>query len=599
RSFKMRINGTAVRVVETDVLIIGTEATGGKAALEAADLFPDCRIVAVSKQVIARSAVTITAVATYNAAVNPYDDPAVHTVDTIKGGAYLAVQKLTRRMCEIGPQCVHEMEAWGCRFARQEKDPRLYDCYEYPGHSRARGAYTFPFGTTGRKMVQILKREIFKRDNVKVMNDVFITDILISDGRCVGALGVRLVETQPIVFRAKAVIIGAGGGMEIFRNSDAARDATGNGYGWAYRAGGTLIDMELVQFFPVNLLTPKTLYANQPAPSVLRYGLGGRFYNNKGERFMHRYDPERGERVTRDVVSRAMWMEILEGRGTPNGGVYLSIAHLPDNVIDNFIAKNNPGYNFGGVKLNEEGLDIKHGALEVAPMAHFYLGGIRINERCETSIAGLYAAGEAAGNVHGANRLGGNALTDCQVFGKIAGGEAAKHASTCDGLGPVNEDQVRGLVETIDAIYRREQGTPPHVTRNKIRDAMYNVSVVKREDWIKRAMETLKAVRENDLPVPRLSGKAKSFSKELMLALENEDLLLTAELHLKGALMRTETRGAQCRLDHPDTDNENWCKNILYRKDGDDVKMWTQDVDFCVHKPDFVVEKEKQAPKTG
>ncbi|MFQ5693320.1 MAG: FAD-binding protein, partial [Nitrospinota bacterium] len=583
----MKINGTPVEVVETDLLIIGTEATGGKAALEAADRFPDCRIVVLSKQVIARSAVTITAVATYNAAVNPYDDPDVHTVDTIKGGQYLADQRLAKVMCDLGPQCVHELEAWGCKFARQEKNPELFDCYEYPGHSRARGAYTFPYGTTGRKMVQIMKREIFKRPNVRVMNDVFITDMLMSDGKCVGALGVHLVRTRPVVFRAGAVIIGAGGGMEIFRNSDAARDATGNGYGWAYRAGGTLIDMELVQFFPTNVVTPKTMYAQQPV-AVIRYALGARLYNFKGERFMHRYDPVRGEYSTRDITSRAMWMEILEGRGTPNGGVYLSVAHLPGNVIDNWVAKNNPGYNFGGVKLEEEGIDIKRDALEVAPMAHFYLGGIRINERCETGIPGLYAAGEVAGNVHGANRLGGNALTDCQVFGKVSGKEAARQASAQKGLGPVDEEQVRGLVERIGALYSREKGTPPHVARNKIRDALYNVSVVKKGDWILQAMDVLKEVRENDLPAPRLTRKSKSFSKELMLALENEDLLLTAELHLKGALMRTETRGAQCRLDFPETDNENWCKNILYRKDGDGVKMWTQDVDFSFHKPDFV-----------
>jgi succinate dehydrogenase/fumarate reductase flavoprotein subunit len=589
----MQINGTEVKVVETDLLVIGTEATGGKAALEASDLFPDCRIVAVSKQVIARSAVTVTAVATYNAAVNPYDDPDIHTVDTIIGGGHLADQKLTKIMCDLGPQCVHELEAWGCRFARQEKNPELYDCFEYPGHSKARGAYTFPFGTTGRKMVQVMKRELFKRPNITIMNDIFITDMLLTDGECVGALGVQLVGTQPIVFRAKAVIIGAGGGMEIFKNSDAARDATGNGYGWAYRAGGTLIDMELVQFFPLNQLTPKTMYAQQPAPSVLRYGLGGRFYNFKGERFMHKYDPVRGDYSTRDITSRGMWMEILEGRGTPNKGVYVSIAHLPENLIDNFIAKNNPGYNFGGVKLKEEGIDIKRDALEVAPMAHFYLGGIKINERCETGIPGMFAAGEVAGNLHGANRLGGNALTDCQVFGKVSGAEAAKYAGTQEGHGPVDENQVKNLVDKIDTLYKREKGTPPHVTRDKIRSTMYDVSVVKHGDWIEKALVEMKEVKEKDLPVPCLTSKAKSFSKELMLALENEDLFLTAELYLKGALDREETRGAQCRLDFPDTDNENWCKNILYKQDGEDVKMWTQDVDFCIFKPDFVVEKEK------
>ena len=590
----MKINGTEVKVVETDLLIIGTEATGGKAALEAADLFPDCRITVVNKQIIARSAVTITAVATYNAAVNPYDHPDIHTVDTINGGSHLADQTLTKVMCDLGPQCVHEIEAWGCKFARQEKNRELYDCFEYPGHSKARGTYTFPYGTTGRKMVQIMKRQLFKRPNVQVLNDTYISDMLMADGRCVGALGVSLVNTQPIVIRAKAVIIGAGGGMEIFKNSDAARDATGNGYGWAYRAGSTLIDMELVQFFPTNVVTPKTMYAQQPV-AVIRYALGARLYNNKGERFMHRYDPVRGEYSTRDLTSRAMWMEILAGRGGPNGGVYLSVAHLPDNVIDNWVAKNNPGYNFGGVKLEEEGVDIKCDGLEVAPMAHFYLGGILINERCESDIPGMYAAGEVAGNLHGANRLGGNALTDCQVFGKVAGAEAAKYASTQEGLGPVNEDQVRDLVGKIDAMYKREEGTAPHVTRDKVRDALYDVSLVKHGDWIKNAMGILKDVRENDLPAASLTGKAKSFNKELMLALENEDLLLTAELHLKGALMREETRGAQCRTDFPDTDNENWCKNILYRKDGDDVKMWTRDVDFHFYKPDWVVEKEKEA----
>ncbi len=593
----MQINGTDVRVVETDLLIIGTEATGGKAALEAIEKFPECQVTLVNKQVIARSAVTITAVATYNAAVNPYDSPDIHTVDTINGGSHLADQSLAKLMCDVGPECVYELESWGCRFAKQEKNPDLYDCFEYPGHSKARGAYTFPYGTTGRKMVQIMKRQLLKHPNITVMNDIYISDMLITEGKCVGAIGVCLVDTQPIVIRAKSVIIGAGGGMEIFKNSDAARDAVGNGYGWAYRAGSTLVDMELCQFFPTNVVTPKTMYAQQPV-AVIRYALGARLYNSKGERFMHKYDPVRGEYSTRDLTSRAMWMEILEGRGGPNGGIYMSVAHLPDNLIDDWVGKNNPGYNFGGVKLEEEGVDIKQDALEVAPMAHFYLGGIKINGRCETDIPGMYAGGEVAGNVHGANRLGGNALTDCQVFGKIAGAEAAEYASKEEGHGVVNEDMVKDLVEKIDSLYARENGTPPHETRNTIRDAMYEVSLVKHGDWIENAMDILRDVKENHVSAPILVGKSKSFSKELMLALENEDLLLTAELHLKGALMREETRGAQCRLDFPDTDNENWCKNIHYRKDGEDLKVWTEDVDFSFYKPDWFLEKEKETAGT-
>lgn len=582
-----RVNGTDVKVIEADVLVIGTEGTGGKAALEAADNSADCRIVAISKQVIARSAVTVTAVATFNAAVHPDDSPDIHARDTIIGGHYLSDQRLTKVMCDLGPQTIYELEAWGCKFAREPNDPSRFHCFHYPAQSHPRGCYTFPGGTTGRKMVQVMKREIFKRPNIKVMNDVFITDVLISDGKCVGALGVKLVGTQPLLFRAKAVIIASGGGMEIFKNSDAARDATGSGYAWAYRAGATLIDMELCQFYPTNVLTPKTMYAQQPV-TLIRYNLGGRLYNFDGERFMARYDPQRLEMTTRDALSRAIAMEILEGRGTPNGGVYLSVAHLPEEVIENWVARNNPGFKFGDVNLIEEGIDLKKGVLEVAPMAHFYLGGIKITERCETGIPGLYAAGEVAGNVQGANRLGGNALTDCQAFGKVGGREAARYAAAQEGLGPVDEEQVRGFVEKIEAIYRREEGTPPHVTRERIREAMYYASVVKREDWIQKALDTLREVRENDLPAPRLSKESRTYSKELMLALENEDLMTTAELHLRGALMRTESRGAHYRLDFPEMDNENWCKNTLYRRDGDDVRIWTQDVDFCFLKPDFI-----------
>ncbi|HYE81405.1 MAG TPA: FAD-binding protein [Clostridia bacterium] len=563
--------------VSTDVLIIGTEAAGAKAALEIAKA--GYKALVVTKSVAGKSGVTVQAVATYNAALGPDDSPELHLMDTLKGGKYLNNQAMAELFTREAPNVVHELEAEGCKFARQQGHPERYDLYHYPGHSQARGAYTYPGGTTGRQLMSTMIRALKKHEQIKIQNDVMIIDILTNQERTVGALGVDLKTGGFILFAARAVILTTGGAMQIFSNNAAAREATGDGYAMAYRLGLPLVDMEFCQFFPYNVVAPKTLYAQQTVCQLCQ-NFGAQLLNYKGERFMVKYDPVNMERGTRDIVSRGIFIEIKEGRGTKNGGVYMDVSFLPKNVLENWIADNHPGWDFGGVKMLDEGIDLREEAIEIAPLAHFYLGGIQINTRCETGIAGLFAAGEVCGGSHGANRLGGNALPEVQVFGKIAGNMAVEYlkAGGADG-GSFDESVVLAREQQVKEMMGRDQGISPLVLRNRIQEAMFEVSLIKDEASVKKALGQIESMRE-DLTKLVVKTPRGSYNLELLDAFEDEFMLDVAEMHLRGALLRTESRGAHYRLDYQEKDDQNWLKNIIVQKKNGRMNFTTTPVVF-------------------
>jgi fumarate reductase (CoM/CoB) subunit A len=402
-------------------------------------------------------------------------------------------------------------------------------------------------------MMTALKEEITRQD-IHVVDEVMITNLLQdSEGRIGGACGISSSNTNFLTFLAESTIITTGGAGWIYPVTSNAMQKTGDGYILSWKAGADLLDMEQVQFHPTGMLSPESRRGVLVTEAVR--GEGGKLINSEGERFMTNYDP-RGELATRDVVSRAIYNEIMEGRGTPNGGVYLDVTHLAPEVIEEKLETML-------LQFQDLGVDIRKEPMEVAPTAHHFMGGTRINQQCETNIPNLYVAGEAAGGVHGANRLGGNALAETQVFGRRAGESAAKNVSKSQfQLNPVLLEKEEGRIKKLfkDGDYY------PFQLKKELQEVMWtNVAIIRRKKGMQSAMKSIESIKEkmNRMIVPDVAG----YNQHLQDALELENMVLIAELVTKSALIREESRGAHYRADFPDTKNE-WKKSIVLNKNG-------------------------------
>lgn len=335
-----------------------------------------------------------------------------------------------------------------------------------------------------------------------------------------------------------------------------AMQKTGDGYALAYQVGADLLDMEQVQFHPTGMLYPESRRGVLITEAVR--GEGGRLFNSKGERFMKKYDP-RGELATRDVVARAIYQEIIEGRGTKRGGVYLDVTHLPREVIEEKLETMLQ-------QFLDIGIDIREEPMEVAPTAHHFMGGARINEHAETTIKNLYAAGEVAGGVHGANRLGGNALADTQVFGRRAGEAAAKNAllKKDEKYEDVIMEQATAEQDRIQSLFKDGEYYPFEI-RKELQEVMWkNVAIIRNREGLKTAIARIKELKEMlaRVKVPSVDV----YNKDLQDALEAEKLLEVALLTAESALIREESRGAHFREDYPETRDE-WKKSIVLNRD--------------------------------
>ncbi|BDZ67357.1 hypothetical protein GCM10025860_08050 [Methanobacterium ferruginis] len=326
---------------------------------------------------------------------------------------------------------------------------------------------------------------------------------------------------------------------------------TGDGYALSWNVGADLLDMEQVQFHPTGMLYPDSRRGVLVTEAVR--GEGGKLINSRGERFMTNYDP-RGELATRDVVARAIYNEIMEGRGTENGGVYLDVTHLPAELIEEKLETML-------LQFQDVGVDIRKEPMEVAPTAHHFMGGTRINPHCETNIPNLYAAGEAAGGIHGANRLGGNALADTQVFGRRAGEAAALNVSKSQfQLNPSMLETEQGRINRLfqDGDYY------PFQLKKELQEIMWNnVAIIRQEKGLETALGRIRSIKEKmkHMIVPDVAG----YNQHLQDALELENMVLIAELVTKAAIIREESRGAHYRADYPETRDE-WKKSIILNK---------------------------------
>jgi fumarate reductase (CoM/CoB) subunit A len=539
----------------TDVLVLGSGAAGCLAALEAAE--HTARVVLVNKGALGRTGNTNLATVTLAAAVghgDPEDSPEVHWADTIVGGHYLGNQELARIMCEEAPKEVYHLNRLGMPWDALP-DGR-FDLRPMPGFTYPRGVYYD--GKTGKTLQVVLARAVLKQPKIRVINDFHAFWIVrTAQGETAGVLGYDASHGCLVLIKAKAVVIATGGAGRIYHTSTMETGSTGDGIAMAYRAGAELVDMEFHQIFPTGFVWPECLRGILVASSVL-WSRGLRLYNAAGERFMERYDPIKLENCPRDMLSRAVYREIAEGRGTSRGGVWLDTYHVDDwDAVRTEFAK---------VYIRPQALGIDTRRIEVAPTYHYTMGGVRFDVHGETTVPRLFVAGEAGGGVHGANRLGGNALAECAVFGVRAGRQAAKYRSQA--VPEASPESIERGISFFRSSLGDGSGRKPHQLRADLNRAATSFAWVSRTaDGLIRGLDAVEELREESRHLSVSPGMV--YNPELIEALQLSHMLLLSDLIFRSALLREETRGAHHREDHPETDNGKWLVNIIVREGGD------------------------------
>src|ERR1043165_1235153 len=431
-----------------DVLIIGGGSAGLRAAIEAHDAGAQVLLISKSKKgdphtVLARGGI--------NAALgtmDPQDNWMIHAADTLREGGFLADYERVEVLCKSAPESINDLVNWGARFHR-EKDGRLTQRF-FGAHTYRRTVFYEDW--TGDEMIRVLMEQVSQRE-IEIVDNVYVTKLLKSDDvngggeepleereEVKGALGIDIEKKEMVIFECSSLILAAGGYTRVYAvSSSRIFENYGEGVTLAYEAGADLVDMEMVQFHPTGMVWPEKAVGTLATEAIR--GEGGILLNSKGERFMKNYYPERMELGPRDIVARANYNEIISGRGTEHGGVWLDITHLSkEKILDRLPTMYEQFKNLDGIDISKE-------KMEVGPTAHYSMGGAVIDIKCRTKIRGLFAAGEVISQIHGANRLGGNSLLDTVVFGKIAGSQAAKLANEVEHGGKIGE-------------------SPPHIRRN-------------------------------------------------------------------------------------------------------------------------------------
>lgn len=533
----------------TDVLIIGGGGAGIRAAIEAASL--GCRVVVVDKGPIGRSGTTPMAMEAFQAVGYPGDSEEIHFRDTVEGGYRLGDENLIFALVKDASLRAKDLESFGVRF--KKKPDGAHDPMHHPGQTFPRALY---IQGGGFGMLAGLIREAQKHSQIRMLSDAFMIQITLDrEGAASGAVFLDLKDGLLKTIQSKAVILATGGHEELWSFNDAACTACGDGIYLAHEAGAELVDLEMLQFYPTVVLHPPSIrgtlfqYELITDPEML----GGRLVN--GEK-----DPFCEGKLLRDAVVRAIWKEIREGRGTPHGGVYIDLVHSTKSREDltRALEKWQPNqFRY----LRDMGWDLRETLVEVAPHAHYTLGGVAIDEEARTTIPGLFAAGEVAGNLHGANRVSGNALAETQVFGALAGASAASWAK---GRGfeeaRLGREETEGIQHRLDQWARKKAGgiRPPEI-RRKLRRIMWEHCGVERDArGLEAGMKELERLKNDVLPRMTIEEKTPdgsfgAYPRELLDALELGMMMELGKLVLASALFRKESRGHHLRSDYPST----------------------------------------------
>jgi succinate dehydrogenase flavoprotein subunit len=568
-----------------DVLIIGGGSAGLRAAIEAHDAGAQVLVISKSKKgdphtVLARGGI--------NAALgtmDPQDNWMIHAADTLREGGFLADYERVEVLCKSAPESINDLVNWGARFHR-EKDGRLTQRF-FGAHTYRRTVFYEDW--TGDEIIRVLMEQVSQRE-IEIVDNVYVTKLLKSDDvngggeepveereEVKGALGIDIEKKEMVIFECSSLILAAGGYTRVYAvSSSRIFENYGEGVTLAYEAGADLVDMEMVQFHPTGMVWPEKALGTLATEAIR--GEGGILLNSKGERFMKNYYPERMELGPRDVVARAAYNEIVAGRGTEHGGVWLDVTHLSkEKILDRLPTMYEQFKSIAGIDISKE-------KMEVGPTAHYSMGGVVVDIKCRTKIRGLLAVGEAISQIHGANRLGGNSLLDTVVFGKIAGGQAArlaKEQGEREKTGPsslvrrkVNNSQEK---EFDDGMFMVKE---PIKFRKEIQELMkQNAGIIREETRLQNGLKRILELKNEFYSKDSVLKEFKIDDGEnVVLTWQVKSSLVACEATIRSALMRQESRGSHYRSDFPKLDDEKWNVNIYCRKEGDEMALFKQHV---------------------
>jgi succinate dehydrogenase / fumarate reductase flavoprotein subunit len=548
------------KLIKTDLLIIGAGGSGLRAAVEAIKTGINVTIVSKSLLGKAHTVMAEGGIAASLGDVDPDDNWKVHFKDTMVEGVYLSDWRLVEKLTKESPDRVYELEKMGALFDRTPEKKIM---------QRAFGAHTYRRlchvgDKTGLELLRTLEDKILHSKNVTVIDEIFVTKLVKKNNKVIGALALDMKSGEFIVINSKATIIAGGGCGRIYEVTSNSWESTGDGIALAFDAGAEMMDMEMMQFHPTGMVWPQGVRGLLVTEGVR--GEGGLLYNSKGERFMLNYSPVKKELDARDVVARSIYKEIQEGRGTEHGGVYLDISYKGKD----FIMKKLPGMYMQFKEF--AGIDITKEKMEVAPTTHYYMGGIKVDsDTNSTNVEGLFAVGEAASGVHGANRLGGNSLADLLVFGKYVGESASVYVKQAKEEN-ISEEVIINEKERIKKFLNKE-GINPYSLTEKLRKSMSeNVGIAREENGLKKTLSVIEEIKK-DYGKTGVDGGLK-YNPGLLQCLELYNMFTVSELLVKGAILRKESRGAHFRTDFPKKD-KNMLKNIVFKKNGEKLESYS------------------------
>jgi succinate dehydrogenase/fumarate reductase flavoprotein subunit len=546
-----------------DVLVLGSGGAGLMACIHALDVNPDLKVGLVVKGLIGKSGCTRMVQGGYNAVLSPEDSIESHFQDTVKGGVFLNDQELAWVLVTKAPAVIHELETRiGCFFDRNSDGSIHQKAFAGQGFDRTvhRG------DLTGIEIVSRLRDYLFGLP-IHVLEEQRAIELLLgAGGEVAGVVLLDLRTGNVAIARAKCVVLGTGGSATMYTLATPSLEKSGDGVAMAVRAGLQCVDMEMMQFHPTGIVAGRARLTGMILEEGLR-GAGAHLRNALGERFMERYDRARMERSTRDVVSRASFLEIQAGRGTPGGGVWLDASHLGSE----FVAQTFPGM---VERMALLGKDLTREPIEVTPTAHFHMGGVRIDTSCRTTIPGLLVAGEDAGGVHGANRLGGNGVAESTVFGTVAGAVAA---DLCRSTRLADFDPATAAGAAAAAGRFLRPGSSPYLLRQRLNSLMWQWGgLVRDEDGLTKASSALEQMGAELEAVGAPGGRAYNPGWHEALNLEN--LITVARLVVASALHRTESRGSHYRSDHPGRDDRRWLRRTVTQIQSGHVLVETEPV---------------------
>ena len=546
-----------VETINTDILILGAGGAGLMAAMHAHIRAPQLDITVVVKGMLGQSGCTRMVQGGYNAVLNPADSLERHFTDTIKGGAFLNDQELAWILVKEAPARIIELEnRAGCMFDRNA-DGTVHQ-KPFAGQSFDRTVHRGDL--TGIEIMSNL-RDYILESPIRMLEETRGLDLLQSNSRITGALLLQMRTGTFVAVNARAVLLATGGGARMYRISSPSLEKSGDGMAMGWRAGAAFSDTEMLQFHPTGLLVGRSIATGGLLEEGLR-GAGAHLINGLGERFMSRYDPKM-ERATRDVVSRSSYTEIMAGRGTPNGGIWIDATRLGEK----FLLENFPGM---VERCHDNGFDMLHSRVEVSPSAHYQMGGLHIDTQCRTSIDGLFAAGEDAAGVHGANRLGGNGVADSIVFGALSG-DVMADSLPATAPQQVSEAHIRERCDFWSEPLQRAEGERPNVLRRAIENLMWEkVGLIRNGGDLQSAIDELHVLGER--AGRQAAGSEKAFNLSWNEALDVRNICLNAELVARGALLREESRGSHFRSDFP-LPNPEWHKRICLQQKGSGIDV--------------------------